>query len=119
MLSRVTDHDRLTSGKAVSSQSQAVDLLLSKLDSKAVQEFEEVVENTFLASSTRNSKDLEHAGERRMQSFPTAAGETGQVSTCRHLRTCLYLALMQTHVSCGLCSPGRGVGILASYLNPL
>lgn len=27
-------------------------------------------------------------------SFPTAAGEMGQVSSCRLLRICLYLALM-------------------------
>ena len=63
-----------------------------------------------LPCSTRNSKDLERARGWRMQSsFPTAAGEMDQVSSCRHLRTCLYLALMLIHSSCGLCSSGMGV----------
>lgn len=107
---RVTNHGHLTSGKAVSSQNQALDLLLSKLDAKAVQQFEEVAVNDFFPGSTRNSKDLEQAGGRRMpSSFPTVAGEMGQVSSCRHFRTCLYLALMLIHFSCGLSSPGRGV----------
>lgn len=83
----------------------------------SIQQFEEVAVNYFFPGSTRNSKDLEQAGKRRMlSSLPKPVGETGQVSSCRHLRTCLYLALMEIHFSCGFSSPGRGVGFFLFIL---
>lgn len=99
--------------KATSSQNQALDLLLSKLGSQAVQEFEEAAVTDFFPGYTRNCKALEQAGKRRMKnSFPTAAGEMGQVSSSRPYGLSLLGFLLWSFLMWGRTVVWVGLGLV-------